>query len=113
MRANQLSTARLIALRGRRTREVIAHALRGRGHGTDAKAIWRYETGRSQPNVRLLADYADVLGAGSVDELFVEDEEEAARTVAAAAALEAPSEEMLDALAFAIDAAREKIASQS
>lgn len=71
---------RLAALRGLRSREVIAHELRSRGHATDAKAIWRWENGRNQPNARILPDYAEALGAASVDELYsdAEDDEEAA-----------------------------------
>lgn len=76
MKVKELSADRLRSLRGKRSREVIAHELRRRGHGTDAKAIWRYETGRSQPSARLLADYAAVLGAESVDALYTEDDDE-------------------------------------
>lgn len=76
MRVRAINAERLMALRGKRTREVIAHELRRRGHGTDAKAIWRYETGRSNPSARVLPDYAEVLGAGSVDELYSDDDEE-------------------------------------
>lgn len=71
----QLSTVRLLSLRGTRSREVIAHEMRKRGHATDAKAIWRYETGRSQPRTRILSDYAEVLGV-TVEELFDDDEED-------------------------------------
>lgn len=78
MRVREISATRVRQLRGQRSREVIAHDLRKRGHGTDAKAIWRYETGRSQPHSRLLPDYAEVLGARSVDELYADDDEEAA-----------------------------------
>lgn len=80
VRAIAINPSRLRALRGKRSREDIAHQLRSRGHGTDAKAIWRYEAGRSQPNARILPDYAAVLGAKSVDELYIsdDDDEEAA-----------------------------------
>ena len=78
MRTRELNTSRLLALRGKRSREVIAHELRKKGHGTDAKSIWRYETGRSQPNARVLFDYADVLGAETVDALYADDDAEAA-----------------------------------
>lgn len=88
---------KLLRLRGKRSREVIAHQLRARGHGTDAKAIWRYETGRSQPNARVLPDYAAVLGASSVDELYADDEdEEAAPTMQT-------HHDMLAALAVALE----------
>lgn len=70
MRRREINPQVVRSLRGKRSREVIAHALRDRGHGTDAKAIWRYETGRSQPNARVLIDYSEVLGAASVDELY-------------------------------------------
>lgn len=70
-----MNPGRLLALRGKRSREVIAHELRRRGHGTDAKAIWRYETGRNQPSARVLPDYADVLGA-SMSDLFSESDDD-------------------------------------
>lgn len=76
MKTREINPSRLIALRGKRSREVIAHEMRRRGHGTDAKTIWRYETGRNQPSSRVLADYADVLGAGSVEELYGEEDDE-------------------------------------
>lgn len=69
---------RLAELRGKRSREWIAHELRSRGHATDAKAIWRWENGRNQPNARVLPDYAEVLGADSVDELYGDAEDEEA-----------------------------------
>lgn len=69
MSTKEVSASRLQALRGKRSREVIAHELRKLGHGTDAKAIWRYETGRNQPSARVLSDYAGVLGV-PVEELF-------------------------------------------
>lgn len=72
MRRREVSPEVVRELRGVRSREVIAHALRGRGHGTDAKSIWRYETGKSQPSARILPDYAEVLGAESVEELYGE-----------------------------------------
>lgn len=78
MKTREINPARLIALRGKRSREVVAHELRRRGHGTDAKSIWRYETGKNQPSARILADLADVLGARTVEELYSEDEEEEA-----------------------------------
>lgn len=68
---------RLSELRGKRSREVIAHELRRRGHGTDAKAIWRWEKGHNTPSARVLSDYAAVLGC-TVDELFGDDEDEEA-----------------------------------
>ena len=74
--AKSVSGQRLSALRGKRSREWVAHELRNRGHATDAKAIWRWENGRNQPNARVLPDYADVLGAESVDELYGDDDEE-------------------------------------
>lgn len=80
MRTKAISAERLIALRGKRSREDIAHELRKRGHGTDAKSIWRYETGRSNPLARLLPDYANILGAASVDELYASDGDEEDRT---------------------------------
>jgi hypothetical protein len=67
---------RLAALRGKRSREWVAHELRSRGHATDAKAIWRWENGHNQPNARVLPDYAEVLGAPSVEDLYSDDEEE-------------------------------------
>lgn len=76
MKTTTVSPERLVRLRGTRSREVIAHELRRRGHGTDAKAIWRYETGRNQPSARVLPDYAAALGVGSVDELYGSDDEE-------------------------------------
>lgn len=75
VRSVAINPGRLLTLRGKRSREDVAHQLRNRGHGTDAKAIWRYETGRSQPNARVLPDYAAVLGV-SVDELYTDDEED-------------------------------------
>lgn len=80
MRFSEVSGGKLRDLRGKRSRELVAHELRKLGHGTDAKAIWRYETGRSQPSARILPDYAAVLGVDSIDELYGDDgdEEEAA-----------------------------------
>lgn len=76
MRTTNVNPGRLVALRGKQSREVIAHELRKRGHGTDAKAIWRYETGRNQPSARVLPDYASVLGV-PMDDLYVaEDDDE-------------------------------------
>lgn len=76
MKVMEVSPSTLLALRGKRSREVIAHELRKRGHGTDAKAIWRYETGRNQPSARILPDYASVLGVASVDDLYATDDAE-------------------------------------
>lgn len=76
VRTVQIDAKKLRTLRGTRSREVIAHRLRARGHGTDAKSIWRYETGRSRPGARILADYAEVLGAKSLDDLYADDSEE-------------------------------------
>ncbi len=76
MKTREINPARLLALRGRRSREVIAHELRKRGHATDAKAIWRWETGKNQPSSRILPDYAEALGAPSVEELYGDDEDE-------------------------------------
>lgn len=70
MNVVEVNPSTLRTRRGKRSREVIAHELRKRGHGTDAKAIWRYETGRNQPSARILPDYASVLGVASVDELY-------------------------------------------
>lgn len=72
----EVNPSKLLSLRGKRSREVIAHELRKRGHGTDAKAIWRYETGRNQPSARILPDYASVLGVASVDDLYATDDAE-------------------------------------
>lgn len=69
MQIREVSSERIRELRGKRSREVIAHALRRRGHGTDAKTIWRWEKG-AQPQGRVLADLADVLGAESIEELY-------------------------------------------
>lgn len=76
MQTSSINHDRLRALRGKRSREVIAHELRRRGHATDAKAIWRWERGKNQPSARVLPDYAEVLGAKSVDELYGTDDEE-------------------------------------
>lgn len=90
MPTKEVSPTRLAALRGKRSREVIAHELRKLGHGTDAKAIWRYETGRNQPSARVLSDYAAVLGVGAVEDLYgngsdenaeADDDSEAARAM--------------------------------
>lgn len=70
MKVMEVSPTRLLALRGKRSREVIAHELRKCGWGSDAKAIWRYETGRNQPSARILPDYARILGVASVDDLY-------------------------------------------
>lgn len=83
MRVTEISGTRLRDLRGQRSREVVAHAMRSRGHATDAKAIWRWETSRSQPSARILPDLAEVLGADSVDELYADDEDEEAALVPA------------------------------
>lgn len=83
MRVRVINPDALRAFRGKRSREVIAHELRRRGHGTDAKALWRYETGRSQPHARILPDYAAVLGAGSVDELYGDEDDEESDPLAA------------------------------
>jgi len=72
VKTKSVNSQLLLRLRGRRSREVIAHDLRRLGHGTDAKSIWRYETGRNQPSARLLPDYAAVLGI-EVASLFSED----------------------------------------
>jgi hypothetical protein len=78
MRTTTVSATTLRRLRGKRSREVVAHELRRRGHATDAKAIWRWETGKNQPSAGVLPDYAEVLGAESVDELYADDDEEPA-----------------------------------
>lgn len=78
MRVTEISGTRLRDLRGKRSREVVAHEMRQRGHATDAKAVWRWETSRSQPSARILPDLAEVLGADSVDELYAADEDEEA-----------------------------------
>lgn len=97
--AREISPERLMKLRGKRSREVIAHELRGRGHGTDAKAIWRWEKGHNQPSARVLPDYATVLGCSSVEELYGEDEdEEAARPMGQMSILEALYEQLTIAL---------------
>lgn len=76
MRTATVNPATLRRLRGKRTREVIAHELRQRGHATDAKAIWRWENRRNQPSARVLPDLASVLGARSVEELYMADDDE-------------------------------------
>lgn len=79
MKIKSVQPKRLAELRGKRSREVIAHELRKRGHGTDAKAIWRYETGRNQPSARVLPDYAEVLGA-EIDDLYGDEDDEESET---------------------------------
>lgn len=102
MRTREINTLALIRLRGKRSKALIAHELRKRGHGTDAKSIWRYENGHSQPNARILPDLADVLGAGSIDELFLDDEAEAASMSSAAADFTARLDALLMERAFVI-----------
>jgi len=67
-----ISPGRLSDLRGKRSREWVAHELRKRGFGTDAKTIWRWEKGHNSPSGRILSDYSQVLGC-SVEDLY-EDE---------------------------------------
>lgn len=69
MQIRKVSPDRLRELRGKRHRTVIADAMRQRGHGTDAKTIWRWENGAS-PHPNVLPDLADILGAGSIEELY-------------------------------------------
>lgn len=78
MRRPEIDGGKLKALRGKTSREAVAHELRRRGHATDAKAVWRWENGRNQPSASVLPDYADALGAESVDELYADDDAEAA-----------------------------------
>jgi transcriptional regulator with XRE-family HTH domain len=73
VRTGQVNTEILKAKRGKKSRESVAHELRKRGHATDAKAIWRWETGRNQPSARVLPDLAEVLGVVSVDDLYGND----------------------------------------
>lgn len=69
MKTKTVDAGKIREARGKNTREVIAHALRQRGHATDAKAIWRWETGKNQPSARVLPDLAEVLGL-KIDDLF-------------------------------------------
>lgn len=96
MRATTVNPATLRRLRGKRSREVIAHELRVRGHATDAKAIWRWENRRNQPSARVLPDYAEVLGAPSLEALYGDDDEEED----ALSGLTREEQELLDRLSF-------------
>lgn len=69
MKIRTVDAEKIREARGKDSREVIAHALRQRGHATDAKAIWRWETGKNQPSARVLPDLAEVLGL-KIDDLF-------------------------------------------
>lgn len=75
MKTQTVNSTRLREARGQRTREVIAHSLRQRGHATDAKAIWRWETRKNQPSARVLPDLAEVLGL-EISDLFESDDED-------------------------------------
>lgn len=77
----------------------LSHRLRTRGFGTTQAQISRWESGQ-QPRAYILAALADELGV-KVDELYGDDEDEES-------ALPLISDDVLDALAFAIEAAREK-----
>jgi transcriptional regulator with XRE-family HTH domain len=71
MKIRTVDAEKIREARGKNSREVVAHALRQRGHATDAKAIWRWETGKNQPSARVLPDLAEVLGL-KIDDLFEE-----------------------------------------
>jgi transcriptional regulator with XRE-family HTH domain len=69
MTFGEVDPARLRALRGTLSREELASRLRTAGARADAKAVWRWETGRNVPSTRVLPVYAAALGV-SVDELL-------------------------------------------
>lgn len=104
MKTSTVNPERLLSLRGKRSREVVAHELRKRGHGTDAKAIWRYETGRNQPSARVLPDYAAVLGV-PMDDLYGDADD----AEAASMPLSGDPRDMLAVLAHALNQAIEAL----
>lgn len=95
--AQRWSGQRLVDLRGRKTQTDLANALRERGFGTTQTTISRWESGKV-PRGYVLPALAAELGC-SVDELFVEDEAEAATMGPLAAVHKA---DILDALLDAL-----------
>lgn len=79
----RFSGAKLEDLRGRTTQHDLAAALRKRGFGTTQTTVSRWESGQV-PRSAVLPALAAELGV-TVDELFDEDEAEAASMTAATA----------------------------
>lgn len=81
--SQRFSGTKLEAIRGKKTQTDLANALRERGFGTTQTTISRWESGQV-PHSRVLPALAETLGC-RIEELFDEDDAEAAPMVPAAA----------------------------
>lgn len=74
---------KIAELRGKRTQTDLAVALRQKGYGTTQATVSRWESGQA-PRGYVLAALADELGV-TIDELYADDDEDAAAAMPLAA----------------------------